>query len=809
MRDLLLNDVRWAIRQAVRRPGLSLAMVGTLAATIAAVTTVYGLATAILWRPLPFADAGRVVFLWEQTGSEAAVEPARVTAGRYGIWRDSSRAFTSMAIFGAAGFSIEEEGHVSSVRGLRVQGPYFETLGIRPLIGRALLPEDETPGRHEVAVLSYDFWQRRFEGRHQALGETIRFSGRPYTIVGVMPPVVFPGWPVNPASVTIGADTREFWVPMTRNPEADLNWRSHVYGVVARLAPGVTLSQAADDLQRLSSPSDPDPHGAQISPLREQFVGDARRPLLTLLSAALAVLLIACINLAALNITAFESRRPEMSVRVAIGAGVGRLTRQVLVEALVPAVLGGIIGIGLARAALLAVPGYLPPNVPLLTSATLDFGVAAFAAGLTLTAALVLAAWPIGRLLWAGPAPRGVARTSRRGVYRGLVVSQVAVTVALVAAAGLLAQSLWSVRSRDPGFIVDRLLVAEIGLPAASFDTAPRVTAAENRIGAAIAARPGVSAVAFAYDQPLESNWTDAYTLEGDPGGGRDDANGQAHLRIVSPEYFETLGVAILEGRGFGPLQGFDAPGVAMVNEAFAAAHGGRVIGRRLHSAAASYTWGDAAPRDFEIVGIVENERFRGLEEPSAPAFYLSTRQFPQRDFAALVRTSVGPGAIAGDVRTAARGAEATATVAPPVALSSLLDDQLVTRRVTTDVIGGLAGIALALAALGLYGLVAVTTAGRTREIGVRLALGASPRGVARGVVQESLVNAVFGLLLGLGLALVAGRLLEGLLVDVTGRDPVTLTAVAAILIAVAVAAALVPAQRAARVNPAVALRSD
>ena len=809
LRDSILNDLRWAFRQGRRRPLLAAAIIGTLAMTIAVVTTVYGLATAVLWRPLPFHEADRVVFVWEEVDGDAGPEPARVTAGRYADWRDAARSFSSMALFGAAGFTLDEGDRARAIRGVRVQGPYFETLGIEPLIGRGLLPEDEVPGRHEVVVLSHAFWERRFGSRPDVLGDAVRLSGRPYTIVGVMPAVVFPGWPVNPAAVTIDADAREFWVPIPRDPEADLNWRSHVYGVVGRLAPGTSIEQATGDLDRLSSPSDPDPHGARLAPLREQFVRDARGPLGTLLSAALAVLLIACMNLAALNITAFEARRPEMSVRVAIGAGVGRLVRQLLVEALVPAVLGGLGGIAIARVALAYIPELLPPSVPFLTPATLDLRVAAFAVILAVVAGALLAAWPAARLLAVGPAPRGVARGPRNRMYRGLIVAQVAVTVALVVAAGLLAQSLWSVRARDAGFVIDRVVVAEVGLPRGQLETPHSVMEAERRLGEALAARPGVSAVAFAYDQPLESNWSDSYSLEGAAVDGRSDARGQAHLRIVSPEYFETLGVDILEGRAFAVQQDFDAPGVAIVNEAFAAAHGGRVIGRRLRSAAIGYTWGETAPREFEIVGVAENERFRGLEQPPEPALYLTTRQFPLHGFAALIRTSGDPSAVAGAVPAAVRAVEAGATVTAPVTLSSVLAAQLVARRVTTDVIGGLAGVALALAALGLYGLVAVTTVGRTREIGVRMALGASPGGVARDVVWESVVNASLGIAGGLLLALAAGRLLEGLLVDVTGRDPATLAVVSLALLTVAPLAALLPARRAARVNPALALRAE
>ncbi len=338
-----------------------------------------------------------------------------------------------------------------------------------------------------------------------------------------------------------------------------------------------------------------------------------------------------------------------------------------VVESLLLAIAGGLAGVWLSRVALAVLPDRLPPSVPFLTAPSLDVRVAAFGIGASVLAALILAAWPIGRLVVIGRAPQSRAARSRTLVFRALVVSQVALTVALVVSAGLLAQSLWSVRAEDPGFVVDRVLVTDVGLPT-DHRNPQSVVSAEQRILDAVAARPGVAAVAMAYDHPLEANWSGTYPLIGDTTADRTDASAQAELRIVSPGYFEALGVELLDGRAFASHDGLEASGVAIVNEAFALAAGGRVLGRRFRSDSGRVTWGESLPDTFEIVGIVENERFRGLERPAPPGVYLSTRQFPQQGVALLVRTVDRLIATGADLRSTVRGVEPGADRRPAYA---------------------------------------------------------------------------------------------------------------------------------------------
>jgi predicted permease len=463
--------------------------------------------------------------------------------------------------------------------------------------------------------------------------------------------------------------------------------------------------------------------------------------------------------------------------------------------------------LAIAWATLATVPRWLPDTIPLLTRPGLDPSVAAFAVAVALLSAAIISIWPVQRLVKSSPAPRGVPEGTRGHVYRVLVISQISVAVALVSAAGLLSRSLHAVRSQSTGFTIDNVLVAQIGVPSRAPSDPRRVAAAERDLLSAVGAVPGVRAAAVAYDHPLEANWSETPAISGDTTN--PETREQAELRIVSPSYFEAIGIELLDGRTLNARDDLDAPGAAVINEALARQLGGHTIGRRLQTATPRFLYGNAVPGDFIIVGVVENERSHGLETPAQPAFYLSTRQFPQTGFSLLVRTSEDPLRRAADVRAAVAAFDRSITFDQPTTLRQLLAGQLAARRVTTSVIESFAGAALVLAALGLYGLLGILVASRTREIGVRLALGARPAVVARGVLRESLLNTAAGVTLGCFLALAAGRFIQSLLVGVSASDPTTLGIVIAALMAVSAAAALAPARRASRIDPIQALRAD
>ena len=805
----LFSDLRWALRMARRRPAFALAAVGTLGAAIAAASTAFGLATAVLWKPLPFADASRLVFVWEEVEGDGGPEPFRVTSARFVEWRDHQATFAGMAAFGAAAFTASGPDGTVMIRGVRVTANFFDTVGIRPVLGRTFGPSDEVPGQHRVVVLSHAFWQQWFAGRPDAIGATLLLGSDAYTVIGVMPPVVFPAWPLNPAMVTLDPDARELWVPIAATPEWAASDRAHLYGVVGRLRREHSIEHAAADLNRLAPSASSDRHGARLTPFRDQFVRESRLPLLILLGTAAAVLAIACANLAALQVSAIESRRAELGIRTALGAGRARLARQLGTESLLLSAMGGALGIFLTRFALVGLPALLPPTLPFLIAPALDLRVVAFGACISLAAGIVLAGWPVIRSVAYAPAPRGTTLAARGAVYRTLVIVQVSLATALAVAASLLAQSFAVVTRQDPGFVLDRVLVADVSLSGPAYDTASGVVFAERRLSDALKALPGVVGAAVAYDHPLEANWTDTFALTG--AARQDDVKGSAQLRIVSPQYFDTMGVQVLDGRGFTERDDLSASsGALVVNEAFLRSSGvGSLVGRRIRSGTPRFRWAETVPEDFTIVGIVEDERFRGLEEPTQPAVYMTTRQFPQHGFVALVRTSGDPLSSAAQLRAAVRRVDSTAAVGRVTSLADLLDEQLVERRVTTHATGGLAGIALALATLGLYGLLAMMVANRTREIGVRLALGAMPGSIGRQVVGDGMRSAFAGVAVGIVLALLAGKLISSLLVGITSTDVRTLGVVSMTLMAAAALAGLVPAVRAARIDASRALRAD
>ncbi len=807
----LASDIRWSLKLLRRRPAFSATIVLTLAAAIAAVTTTTAMATAVLWRPLPFAAANRLVFVWENTGASGGTEAARVTGFRFTQWERGTRTLSRIAAFGAAGFLADTAGGPTQVNGVRVTTNYFATLGIAPQLGRDFTTADGDPGAAHVVILSHALWIEWFGGRADAVGTSIRLDGGPYTIVGVMPAAVFPGWPVNPAAVTLDAESRRLWVPIARTPALAANVRAHVLGVVGRLADGRSIDDAASELTRLVDPTDPDTHGAALRPFRDQLVRDARLPLIALLGAAFAVLLVAATNLAALQGSAIEGRRAELSVRAALGAGRARLARQLVTEAAMLTTTGAMLGVALSAVALARIPSLLPPSVPLLTPPSVDARTLLVAASVAVFAAAMLAAWPFARTLAAtAPAPRGFVPLARSRTFRALVVAQVAFAMALASTAALLQRSLDAVRRQPTGFVVDNVLTATVALPGAAYDgSTDRVVSTERRMADELARLPGARAVAFAYDLPLEAHWIDAYRVSGSTAG-RDDTSSSAQLRIVSPSYFDTMRVGVIDGRGFTEHDTYAAAGVAVVNEAFAARLlDGPALNRSLHTGSTLRARRDVQlPSEFRIVGVVENERFRGLESPVEPAVYLSTRQFPQQQVVMLMRTAADPLALAPSVRESLRRIDPGVPVDRMAALSSILAGQLVTRRATTSVISSFAAGALTLAGLGLYGLLALLVASGVRETGIRLALGASPAQEAGRVVKNAVLSAAAGVACGSALSLAGGRLLQSLLVGVTPRDATTLALASGTIAAVAVASAALPALRAARVDPAKALRA-
>jgi predicted permease len=790
-------DFRDAARRFRTRPALALGSIVMLTAAVAASAVAFGVGRAVLWRPLPFPGEARLVFVWERGGAPAT--PMRVTAARFADWTERTTAFDSLAAFGAGAFQVEHADGIATIRGVRVTAGFFDTLGITPAIGRGFTPSDHAPGAARVVLLSREYWRRYRGADIKVVGQTMRIGGELFTIVGVLPEVWLPAWPVNPATVTLDADARQLWLPI---PLPDPTRRAHVLGVIGRLADGRTPQSAEEDLQALADPAHPDPHGAAVRPLRDQVAGGSRQSLLVLLTAALSVWLVSCLNLAALRLADFEQRRADFATRLALGATVSRVSIAVCVEA---AILTGVAATGavaVTHAVLQALPARLSAQVPFVTAPRVDTTVLVFVSVLAAVAVVLMSAWPLARLrgIRGLAAPRRVTASS--AAFRGLVVAQLAGTVVLVATSAVLVRSSWAVQDRETGFDMRDVWIANVSLPPARYATPASLVAFEDLLLSRTDASAWSGGLALAYDHPLEANWIDAVTLVGDAQQSGGDGQLAAQLRIVSPSYFEVMRVETVEGRTFGVESGSGEAGVVVVNEAFFRQWQAGV-GRHVRLSSPRATWGTAAPATFAVVGVVEDERTTGREGAPEPAVYVSTRQFPQSELSVIGRRAPGRPDAPAALRAAVREAEPQASLGSVEALERIDADQRLPRTVTTDLVTAFAGVALVLAALGLHSLLSLVVASRRREIGIRLALGATRGGVASLVVRDSLRAVGLGLVAGLVLAQLADEGTRALLVDGGGTDVILLVGIVVLMLGLAAVTAALPARRASRVDPA------
>lgn len=810
----LWTDLMLAARRLRRSPGTSLAIVTTLALGIGANTALFSVVDAVLLRPLPYRQPDRLVALWETVPGRFRVAPAN-----YLDWTAQAHSFESMAAFGAAGFTLTGAGEPERVDGAAVSGRYFETLGVVPALGRAFRAGEDAPGAEKVVVLGHELWQRRFGGDPAILGRGLALDGELHTVVGVMPPGLYPTWASPSGRIPFLRRTQDFWVPLDLGPRMAANRRSHVLGVVARLREGVTIRAAQQEMaglaQRLAQehPATNAGGGALVTSLRSEIVGDVEPALLVLLGAVAAVLLLACANVAGLLLARSAARARELAVRRALGAGRLPLVRLVLSESLLLALLGGVAGAALAALGVEALLRALPTEIPRAGDVAVDARVLFFALVLSLTASVAAGLLPALQASSAAPllalkqaVPGGAGGPGR---LRGpLVVGQVAVALVLLTGGTLLARSFGNLREVSPGFVSEGVLAFELLLPPSRYAEHHRVAAAWKELVERLEGLPSVRSAAVAYDSPLETNWIDSFVVEG---AASSEQPSSARLGIASPGYFNTLGIPVTKGRGFDERDDASHPGVAVVSDAFARAHfpGEDPIGRVLAIRTPSAIWGEKAPARFEIVGTAGDTRSQGLAAPPEPTFYLAAAQFPSQSMKVLLRTAGDPLALVPAVRETLARLDPELAPSEVTSLARLVDANVAQPRFNALVLAVFAALALTLAAVGLYGLLAHSVALRTREIGVRMALGARRSTVTGLVVRQGLRLFGTGLALGMAGSLAVTRVLSGLLFGVTATDPVSFLAAPLVLTATAAVAAFVPARRAAGVEPAAALRYE
>jgi putative ABC transport system permease protein len=815
-----MSDLRLAFRLCFRRPLLSLAAIASLAIGIGANTAIFTVLNGSVLRPLPYRDPSALMVVWE-TGAEVAKRP--VAPATFLDWRRDTSAFSGLAAFDDFSATLTGMGEAQRIQAVSASANFFDVLGVEAQIGRVMIVGDDRPDAARVAVLTDGFWHQQFGGDAGVLGKTMTINDTPHTIVGVLRPG-FSMAMARSAEVWITGDRgvpRSFPFPGDITTVRD----SHIIQVVGRLGPGATREQAQAQLDAVMVslaeryPASNAGLGANVVPLHEEVVGNVR-PLVVLLQVAVAILLlIACANVAHLLLGQAAARQAEISMRYALGADRRRIIRQLLIETLIIAVPGGVAGLAIAVAGVRALVLVAPANLPRLGELSIDVTVLAFTLAMTLITAIVFGLGPalqtartsandLGRIGQRVAGGRGV----RRG-HQALVVGELALAQALLVGAGLLLVSFVHATRMDLGFAASDRVVAEMNLgpaymqPAANgegrTDTSKKIgfiTSVIDRVRSA----PGVRGVAVSSTAPLTGAPNRGMRIEGDPPL-QPEQRPNADFQLITADYFRTLGMTLVAGRAFGQADRADAPPVLIVNQALVDTYfpGRDPIGKTI-------VFGGS--RRHEIVGVVADARYRTVERPADPTFYLPLEQNDERWPFLAFTVWIDPSR-AGDAATLLRSAVRDADPQQPISrlrtIEEILAGALAARRFNTWIVGLFAATALLLAGIGTYGVMAFAVTSRTRELGVRAALGATPSTLIRLVLGQGLLLTLVASAIGLVSAIALTRYMASMLFNVAPRDPLTFALVAGVLAIVAIVATLIPARRAMTVNPITALRDS
>jgi putative ABC transport system permease protein len=803
---IFLDDLWFAARALSRRPVFAGLVIATLALGIGGNVAVFSVVDGVLLRPLPYTDPERIVMIWENDRLRGTDQEA--TSGPdFHDFVEMNRSFEALAARTGLNRTLGALAEPVRVSSARVSENYFSLLGVRPIVGRMFLPEEHQVGGDRVVLLTEGLWRARFGADPRVLGQPVLLDGEPWTLVGVVP-----------AAARLPGRRDELFEPLTFGPDEQFRGR-HDLAVIARLKPQATVRSAQADMsgvmQRLERlyPDDNRGRGALVRSLPDEVTQGSRPALLLLFGAVGLLLLMACASVANLILTRGLGRERELAIRTSLGAGPSRLFRQLLTESLLLATGGGMLGALLAVWLVRLVRAF-GPELPRLEQTSVDGRALGFALAASLASALVFGVVPALRAARRRP-QAGLAEGGRASgtvgslrTRKALAAFELVAAVVLLAGAGLLVRSFWKLQQVDPGFDPRGVLLARVSLsgPGYVFPKGwpvhdwPAENAFTGALATRLAAAPGVQAVAFAHQGPTHRGWTTGVTVDGRPAPapGTED---EASYRPVSAGYFATLGIPLAKGREFTHFDAAGRPLVAVVNEAFAARQfpGEDPLGRRI------VVFG--APR--EIIGVVPNERFSGLEAGPATAMYLPLAQNPQPSLVVIVRSDREPLGMVPALRDAVRGVDPTLALFEVGSAASALAQSVEERRFTLVLLGGFAAVALALAVVGIYGVVSFAVSERTRELGLRIALGAEPGDVFRMVLRQGLALSLVAIAIGTAAALLLGRVMERLLFGVEARDPLTFATVAAILLAAAFAACALPARRATRLDPMTALRAD
>jgi predicted permease len=827
--DAVANDLRHAVRTFARAPGFAIVVVLTLAVGIGASTAVFSLVNGALLRPLAFAEPDRLVALHEGAPALGFERTPFSPPDLLDVQRDQ-RSFEAVGAYRNLPLELSGRGDAERIVGAKITANLFPLLGAEPALGRLFTPDEDRPGNN-LALISWELWQRRYAGSDAAIGESIELDRRPHTIIGVMPRSF--GFP--PRGPTANGEPADVWTPMAfTEPEVTERGSRFNHSVVARLEQDVTVTAAQADLdvlaRRIANEYPPvlrnnaDALQLTVRPLREEIAGAVRAPLLMLFAAIGLVLLVACANVANLLLSRAAAREREAGIRAALGASRSRLFQRLATEALLLTFSGGVLGVALARWVVGAVPIAVARAVPGIEGAPLDVHVLAFAVGVATATGIVFGALPVltGRRDFGMLRDAGGRATPWRQhrLQNGLVVTTVALAFVLLVGAGLFVRSFSALLAADPGFRSAGVLSVSLALPQNGYPTAVEVRGFHERALERVAAIPGVQSVAVATDLPLESYETRMFTPE--RARLESGTTGSTQLSWVHGPYFETLGIRLVAGRLFLPEEQSERRPVVIINEALANRlwPDGNAVGQRLK-------WGprEAPGSWLTIVGVVSDVAggpavSAGLPKDKPIRAYEPFRSFPDffldnavsgfgRDVRLAVRTYGDPSSSIAPLRRELASLDPQLAIARIAPMDDLIGERIAPQRFTTALLATFGGGALLLVAIGLYGLLSFTVEQRRREIGVRVALGAEPRKLVRMMVGKGLKLVSVGVAFGLAGAVVETRLLGAFLSGVGANDPITFVAVPLVLVGVALLAAGLPAHRAARLDPTRVLREE
>jgi len=816
------HDLRYSIRLLRKSPGFSLAAIAAISLSIAASSAIFSVVNSVLLRPLPFKQPDKLVRIWGKFENQGIPKNWISAPELLDLWQNSE-SFEDIAAYQDSGVNLTGTGDPVRVNAAQVNATLFRILGVDAIRGRVFADDEDKPGRNRVAILGHALWQKRFAGADSAVGGTVGINGENYTIVGIMPPGF--SYP----------DQDELWTPLAIDPANPGSRGNHGLEVIARCKPDAGLAQANTELSRLATvmrEQNPNNYpqtggfGLYLVRMLDETVGDIRPALYALLGAVTFVLLIACANVANLLLARSTQREKEVSIRAALGARRGRLIQQLLTESVNLAMIGGAIGLGLAYGAVRTFATFGPRDIPRISELGLDWRVVAFSLGLTIVTGIIFGLAPA--LHVSKPDLHDALKEGARGSTGGrnivrslLVLTEIALALVLLVGAGLMIQSVRRLLDLNLGYRTNQTLTMRLSLPTTRYNDNAKITGFYRRLSDSVRTLAGVESSGLVSHLPLTGSYSSGSTAIEDSAAGEGLPTFlgrypyiEADRRTVSPDYFATLGIRLISGRYFTDADNESAPRVVIVDEMFQHRFWpeGSAIGKRILVGVDGQN-----PRWGEIVGVVAHVNHYGIDQVKQFALkfdgremvYFPMEQRPNPRMYLAVRTSSDPTNLTSAIREQVRAIDPDQPIYEVSTMDNLLATSVSRRRLNMILFAAFSAIALVLAIVGIYGVLSYSVTQRTHEIGIRMALGARQRSVLGLVVAQGMTLVAGGLVIGIGAAFALTRLMQSLLFGVSATDPATFGAISVILALVALLACLIPARRASRVDPMVALRYE